>query len=80
MQRIKQSKSFNFTFLKCASQDPGNTIQSKHHFADPSFIDRAEPSVTLLLPNGVNCLQKLEDKLTTEKVIAWAKLTEYGKE
>lgn len=28
--------------------------------------------MTLLLPNGVNCLQKLEDKLTTEKVIAWA--------
>lgn len=46
----------------CASQDPGNTIQSKHDFADPSM--------TLLLSNEVNGLQELEGKLTTEKLRA----------
>lgn len=36
------------------------------------MTDHADLSMILLLPNEVNGLQKLEDKLTNEKLISWA--------
>ncbi|XP_058389906.1 serpin B4-like [Diceros bicornis minor] len=61
VQVMKQSKSFNFTFLEDVQ---AKILELLYKHADLSMI--------LLLPNEVNGLQKLEDSLTTEKLIAWA--------